>query len=483
MENLVTFPNFITKDMEVKKSETREFTGHMTAEIVDKQYEFVYVDEIMKVMETFMEHSPHITDSHSNRIVGEIMGYEKSEIDGHPSILVKGKIKKAENVMLYDDVWNKIKTGIYKGLSMGGGTKRKENMLLKDGKMVQLLKDLELYEIAVCETPANPLALIKEVNTFAKANGLQPEMIKTVDFDKTMIQCTSISCGFEKEYETMQKPVRGHSFEYWQEKLHRENPDYTDEQVNATIGSWEHETKKQDNINVDDTNNNLYKPTSDNFNKDMDEHDEKDKKEEKVEKTYSKDEVDQLVKDALIQKSKDDRIDGLEKSISELKETIKTMNENPVDKGQEDNLSPKGTAAEEDVGDESVDITTAPQIPTPNDALPSIVPEGNEKPGVDASSLVQEQKAEDKKDEDDDKKKDKKEEYMEKSDNVYPVIKAVRPEVVRKDHSDRPTAYQMLKAAENGWGGKATTAREAGTILMSKLKDGEFGNGSTRGFV
>ena len=275
MENLVTFPEFITKNMEIQKSDSREFTGHMTAEIVDKQDEFVYVEEIMKVMETFMKHSPHITDSHSNRICGEVLGYEKSEIDGHPSILIKGRIKKADGVTLYDQVWDNIKNGVYKGLSMGGGTKRKEKMFMKNGKMIQLLKDLEIYEIAVCVSPANPLAMIKEVNTFAKSNELDPTIIKSTDYEKNCIQCAdTLVCGFEKEldvcdsghrttdeakkeigcemekeYQPMQKPIRGHSWEYWDDKLKDEYPDK--ETRSKVIGAMEYKDKNDTNINVD----------------------------------------------------------------------------------------------------------------------------------------------------------------------------------------------------------------------------------------
>jgi|SRR5690348_1099793 len=274
MPNEIQFNTFITKGIEIEKSEMekRIFTGHITAEVVDKQDEIIARDEVFRIMKTYMEINPVISDSHSNRMVGKCLSYEKSEIEGHASVKIKAEIYKHADVVLYDQVWDKIVTKEYTGFSLGGASKDRKQMVTKDGKFVMKLDNLELYEIAVCKSPANQLALIDKVNTFAKENNML-EKVQTLEDGRQIISCNSIYCSVTKddnsneiegkgtnrdldedsdnkkfmeklqefvmkELVTFTKPVRGHSWEYWKEKLMREN-NYSEEVANATIGSWE----------------------------------------------------------------------------------------------------------------------------------------------------------------------------------------------------------------------------------------------------
>ena len=117
MSDYIEFPHFITKGIEVngKNFETgderRVFKGHITAEIIDKQHEFVFVKEVMKIMETFMSVNPVISDYHSNRMVGKVLAYEQSEYQGVPTVLITGELYKKDGVTLYDKVWDKVVKG------------------------------------------------------------------------------------------------------------------------------------------------------------------------------------------------------------------------------------------------------------------------------------------------------------------------------------------------------------------------------------
>lgn len=324
MSETVTFTNFITKGLSIDETDGRRvLKGHITSEVVDRQDEFVAVNEVLAIIKNYFEVFPAINDWHSNRIVGKAYKYEKSEIEGHPSVYIEAEIFKKDGVTLYDQVWEKIQKGEYKGFSMGGASKNREP-LVKNGKLVMNLKNLELYEISVCPIPANPFAVIDYVNPFAKASNL--EIIKNED-GKERIQCQGVQCEFykmekqdkeetkniierehellgekpdekekkvheeliseakksleefivneiKKQYQAFNKPVRGHTFAYWQNKLKEENPEYTDEVAAKIIGSWEQEenVKKQetreansqkgtniDNDNDIDNDNETYK--------------------------------------------------------------------------------------------------------------------------------------------------------------------------------------------------------------------------------
>ena len=119
-----------------------------------------------------MDRGAPITDTHSNRVVGKGINFMKTEFthDGEtfPAIKITGKIHK--NYELDADIWDKIKSGEYKGLSFGGATKADRTpKIMKDGDVAYALTDLEHYEVAVCKDPAVPLALITDYNPLAKA--------------------------------------------------------------------------------------------------------------------------------------------------------------------------------------------------------------------------------------------------------------------------------------------------------------------------
>lgn len=197
MTQFVEFSDFVTKGLTVDTADDRRiFKGHITAEIIDRQQEFIFVKEVMKIMEAFMEVNPVISDYHSNRMVGKVLSYEKSEYKGVATVLITGEVYKKDGITLYDKIWDKVLKGEYSGLSMGGASKEREP-IQKDGKMALELRKLELYEIALCDTPANPFAVIESVNKFAKANGLE-RMVK--DFNgREQIRCTSVGCKFDVE--------------------------------------------------------------------------------------------------------------------------------------------------------------------------------------------------------------------------------------------------------------------------------------------
>lgn len=257
------FTNFITKALEVGDSDERTFTGYITAEVIDKQGEFIFVDEMMPIMEKFMSIKPVMSEIHTNRITGEVLSYAKSVVPDTdiPAIKIEARIFKAEGVTLYDRVWKKIVNKEYKGLSIGGASKTREPFV-KNGRQTVLLKDLELYEIAICPEPANPFAKIDWVNDFAK--GLGEEGVQKGVLRKRVIQCTGMQCELSKglnvdvdidannkhptkeesKKESITKLIQGHSWGYWDDKLKKEYPD--EETRGKVIGAMERDSKKAD---------------------------------------------------------------------------------------------------------------------------------------------------------------------------------------------------------------------------------------------
>lgn len=184
-------------------------------------------------------------------------------------------------------------------------------------------------------------------------------------------------------------------------------------------------------------------------------------------------------KDELI-KNQDSKIEELSKKIEELS---KVVNQNPVDGGTEQSQAVKATDAD-DVGtkaDAKNDVA-----PKPSEAQADIIPPAVKEPGKDEASVTMENKSDDseKKDEEkkdevkkeDEKKEEEKKEEVKKSDSTYKVVETVRPIIKSYDNKSVPTAYQMLKACEQGFG-ETKSADQALVILHQKMLKGEFGNG------
>ena len=194
------FRTLVTKDLRAssKADDERFFEGLLTVEMKDKQGEITIVDELYKVLPTWMDRGAPITDTHSNRVVGKGINFAKTTIDDaegntYPAIKITGKIHK--DYELDDDIWKKITSGEYKGLSFGGATKAdREPVKMKDGSIAYALTDLEHYEVAVCEDPAVPLALITHTNPLSKA------IVEHEDLGngKMLIKCDKFGCYVEK---------------------------------------------------------------------------------------------------------------------------------------------------------------------------------------------------------------------------------------------------------------------------------------------
>ena len=193
------FNRLVTKSLHAIQGDDRFFEGYLTVQVKDKQGEITVVDELIKVLPIWMDRGAPISDTHSNRIIGKGISYAQTvyknkEGEDLPAIKITGKIHK--NYELDNEIWKKIKSGEYKGLSFGGATKSNRTpKVMKDGSVAYELKNLEHYEVAVCKDPAVPLALITDYNPIAKA---MTENIEERD-GKMVIKCDKFGCYVEKD--------------------------------------------------------------------------------------------------------------------------------------------------------------------------------------------------------------------------------------------------------------------------------------------
>lgn len=465
MEN-INFTNFITKGLETSEQDGRRIVkGHITAEIVDRQGEFIAVNEVLDIIKNYMEINPVVSDYHSNRMVGKVLSYQKSSIDGHPSVYIEAEIYKKKGVSLYDRVWDKVLKGEYRGFSMGGASKERQP-IVKDGKLVMNLKNLELYEIALCPFPANPLAVIDYVNEFAKAANLT---IMNND-GKNRIQCAGIQCEIEKGTNVdIDLDIDNTGKDKELKEMNKEEP------------------KNTDNLSITNENSNIYKGESETNINNMSQNQTEIKKDETSTTQKTVDHSSEISLLSTLVKSHEDKFDSLlkaqealTKSVTELTEKIKKAEDgNPVAHGASAELKP-AVSDSKDVGQQIAETTGS----APAGGSASYAPKGDAQASIIAPASGSETvtKADEKKEEKKEEKEMAKAEKAAPDGYKYEIIKAQRPKIglLPETPENAPTGAEILKATLSGWGGKYTNFEKSFIETYQRLIKGEFGTGLPR---
>lgn len=292
-------PQTVTKNFRPLDEGMRTFQGIVTVEMVDKQGEITIRDELLKTFPIWMDRGSPMTDQHSNRVCGKGLNYSAVDVidpktnKRYFGIKIVGKIY--DHTKLDDDVWAKIKSGEYAGLSFGGAT-RTDRIPVKqaDGSIAYSLKDLEMYEIALCAEPAVSLALITDFNTLAKS--LSPDEMCGMEYTqkddgKIKVKCDNFRCWVQRDTEQIAKSV-----------AETENLD----------------EEKSERLNTSQPSSEINNMTQEEITK-KDEKDEKDDKKDEEKSTVKADEKDDKKED----KDEKKAIDTLAGLVSDLVSTIK----------------------------------------------------------------------------------------------------------------------------------------------------------------
>lgn len=178
-------PEQFPKD-EILNEDDRLVRAWMSVEVRDKQGDIVPIPEFKRVMNTWFKRGATVMDQHTNRPIGRGLHWEVSK---HPE-------SKQQGIMLdyqvFDDysvdhqVWNDIKEGKRKGLSIGGRALGEPEMKSDkySGKQGKMLKDIELYEVSSVENPANQFGENVAVNFLAKGMPTTDEQKLMKDLQK-----------------------------------------------------------------------------------------------------------------------------------------------------------------------------------------------------------------------------------------------------------------------------------------------------------
>lgn len=171
----------------ISDPDKRIIAGFASVEVKDLQNDIVPVSVLERAMYDFMERGGPIIYGHSNIPVGKVLRWEirKHPETGKPGLWIEAEIYRG--VIPADQLWEEIKAGKMLGFSIGGvGREEKVKIKSEDGREEEadLITFLQLMEISIVDTPANPHARIEYVNYMAKGADEYSKCLSEVGGDK-----------------------------------------------------------------------------------------------------------------------------------------------------------------------------------------------------------------------------------------------------------------------------------------------------------
>ena len=182
--------------------EKRMVHGFATLDNVDRQQDVVPLEASIKAFEKFRG---NLREQHdSKKAVGKVLSFTGKEyFDSETNNTYKGVFVSAYVSKGAQDTWEKVLDGTLTGFSIGGRILDFENKVDKetDGESVRIIKDFELMELSLVDSPANQLANILSVEkmgdktvTSGIASNIETENVFWCANDKIAITEKTDSC-------------------------------------------------------------------------------------------------------------------------------------------------------------------------------------------------------------------------------------------------------------------------------------------------
>ncbi|MEI6597749.1 MAG: HK97 family phage prohead protease [bacterium] len=186
--------------------EKRTVSGFATLDNVDQTGDVVTSEASVKAFESFRG---NIREMHGSLAVGKMVSfkpetfYDPATKEFYNGVYVTAYISKGAQ-----DSWEKVLDGTLSGFSIGGKIKESDNEVNKStGKTVRFIKDYELMELSIVDSPANELCnilSIQKVNGQYIAKGIAVDVIT-----ENIFYCEDSNSVFISTEKTYDSPVSG----------------------------------------------------------------------------------------------------------------------------------------------------------------------------------------------------------------------------------------------------------------------------------
>jgi hypothetical protein len=186
--------------------EKRTVSGFATLDNVDQTGDVVTAEASVKAFENFRG---NIREMHGSLAVGKMVSFKPETFydpvtkEFYNGVYVTAYISKGAQ-----DSWEKVLDGTLSGFSIGGKIKESDNEVNKaTGKTVRFIKDYELMELSIVDSPANELCnilSIQKVNGQYIAKGIAVDVVT-----ENIFYCEDSNSVFISTEKTYDSPVSG----------------------------------------------------------------------------------------------------------------------------------------------------------------------------------------------------------------------------------------------------------------------------------
>ena len=186
--------------------EQRTVSGFATLDNIDQTGDVVTAEASVKAFESFRG---NIREMHGSLAVGKMVSfkpetfYDPTTKEFYNGVYVTAYISKGAQ-----DSWEKVLDGTLSGFSIGGKIKESDNEVNKaTGKTVRFIKDYELMELSIVDSPANELCnilSIQKVNGQYIAKGIAVDVVT-----ENIFYCEDSNSVFISTEKTYDSPVSG----------------------------------------------------------------------------------------------------------------------------------------------------------------------------------------------------------------------------------------------------------------------------------
>jgi len=186
--------------------EKRTVSGLATLDNVDQTGDVVTAEASLKAFEGFRG---NLREMHNSTAVGKVVSfkpetyYDPKSKEFYNGVYVDAYISKGAQ-----DTWEKVLDGTLSGFSIGGKINESDNEVNKaNGKTVRFIKDYDLIELSIVDSPANELCNVLSIQ---KVNGrLIFKGIATEVVTENIFYCEESNSVFISTEKTYDSPVSG----------------------------------------------------------------------------------------------------------------------------------------------------------------------------------------------------------------------------------------------------------------------------------
>jgi hypothetical protein len=186
--------------------EKRTVSGFATLDNVDQTGDVVTAEASLKAFEGFRG---NLREMHNSTAVGKVVSfkpetfYDAATKEFYNGVYVDAYISKGAQ-----DTWEKVLDGTLSGFSIGGKINESDNEVNKaNGKTVRFIKDYDLIELSIVDSPANELCnvlSIQKVNGQLIFKGIAADVVT-----ENIFYCEESNSVFISTEKTYDSPVSG----------------------------------------------------------------------------------------------------------------------------------------------------------------------------------------------------------------------------------------------------------------------------------